>query len=197
MSLSVLWGPWAVHYSDHQLPSEITLYSVAIPEVVHNKHEINASITALLSPFWVLKFCDSGNIGTPLELPFQSQGLFHNVSCTTLIVGALYGQTKVKNMAWSRLKEEVVLTKQICKKDHNSASYNADPWMWTLFLYFSFSLVPVFPRCALRTSVWRAARHWKGSMGKYAGNHSYSNPSWRFLHDPTEKSRTKETCLSW
>lgn len=120
-----------------------------------------------------------------------------NVSCNTLIVGAVYGQTKVKNMAWSRLKEEVELTRQVCKKDHNSASYNADPWMWTLFLYFSFPLVPVFPRCVLRTSVWRAAQHWKGSTGKYAGNHSYSNPSWRFLHDPTEKSRTKETCLSW
>lgn len=51
MSLSVLWGPRAVHYSVHQLPSEITLYSVAIPEMVHNKHEINVSITALFSPF--------------------------------------------------------------------------------------------------------------------------------------------------
>ena len=40
--------------STNQLPSEITLYSGAIPEVMSNKHEINASITALFSPLWVL-----------------------------------------------------------------------------------------------------------------------------------------------
>lgn len=39
----------------------------------------------------------------------------------------MYGQAKVKNMAWSRQKEDVELTRQMYKMGQDSANYKADP----------------------------------------------------------------------
>lgn len=80
---------------------------MAIPKLVYNKHEINASVIAFFSLLCVLKFHDSANFRHTLVLLFQSQDLFHNISRNPLRAVALYGQAEGKSEACSRPKEEV------------------------------------------------------------------------------------------